>query len=291
MRILITGANSYIGTSFDKYMKSFPTYTIDTIDMIDDHWESVDFSRYDTVFHVAGIAHSDAGKLSQDKIDLYYRVNTELAEQTAMKAKNDGVRQFIYMSSMIVYGGSAPIGQQKIITKDTKPQPMNAYGDSKLQAENKLLPMQSENFNVVILRPPMIYGKGSKGNYPTLSKYAKKLPIFPDVDNQRSMLYIENLCEFVRLMIQNQEVGIFMPQNAEYTKTSEMVRQIAKIANKSIKSTCVFNPILKLLAPKFHVIKQAFGNLTYDQTLSQYTQNYRVVSLSKSIELTENEGN
>lgn len=287
-KILITGANSYIGMSFETYMKQWSDeYQIDTVDMIDGTWREKDFSGYDTVFHVAGIAHSDSGKISEEKAKLYYKVNTELTEDTAVKAKTDGVKQFIYMSSMIVYGASAPIGKQKIITKDTIPQPENAYGDSKLQAENRILPLQTDEFQVVVLRPPMIYGKGSKGNYPVLSKYAKKLPVFPDIENQRSMLYIENLCEFIRLMIKNEESGVFMPQNAEYTKTSEMVRLIAEVNGKKIRLVKWFNPLLRIGNKVIGVIDKVLGNLVYSIEVSDYKENYRIVNLEKSIQNTE----
>ena len=120
-KILITGAGSYIGTSFENYINTnFPDeYTVDTVDMIGGGWKEKDFSPYDAVFHVAGIAHSDNGKISPEKEKLYYSVNTELTSAAAEKAKSDGVHQFIFMSSAIVYGNSAPIGKTKIITADT----------------------------------------------------------------------------------------------------------------------------------------------------------------------------
>ena len=238
-KILITGANSYIGTSFEKYIYgNYPDeYQIDTLDMMDPNWKEYDFSGYDSIFHVAGIAHADVGKVSKETEKLYYRVNCDLAYETALKAKKSKVKQFIYMSSIIVYGESAPYGKTKIITKDTKPEPANFYGDSKLQAEIKLLPLQDDSFNLVIIRPPMIYGKGSKGNYPMLSKLAKKLPIFPKINNQRSMLYVENLCEFVRLMISNNAQGIYYPQNSEYASTTTIVKTI----NPGIRISGILN--------------------------------------------------
>ena len=134
-KILITGAGSYIGTSFEKYMKQWPDkYQVDTVDMIGDGWMKYDFSGYDTVYHVAGIAHSDNGKISKEKSKLYYEVNTKLTIRTAIKAKKSGVKQFIFMSSAIVYGDSAPIGKKKIITRDTPVSPANCYGDSKVKA-------------------------------------------------------------------------------------------------------------------------------------------------------------
>lgn len=287
-KILITGANSYIGTSFEKYMAQWPEkYQVDTIDMIDGTWREIDFSQYDCVYHVAGIAHSDSGKISPEKAKLYYAVNTNLTIETAKKAKADGVKQFIFMSSAIVYGESAPIGKTKVITKDTPVSPANSYGDSKVQAENGILPLNDEQFKVVILRPPMIYGKGSRGNYPVLSKLAQKLPVFPKVDNQRSMLYIENLMEFVRLMVENEEQGIFWPQNAEYSNTTELVKMIAEAHGKKIVIIPGFTWTLKLLSHVTGLVNKAFGSLSYEQKMSQYSMNYCVASLNESIGKTE----
>lgn len=287
-RILITGANSYIGTSFETYMAQFgDEYTVDTVDMIGDSWKSMSFSGYDCVFHVAGIAHSDNGKISKEKETLYYSVNTYLTIETAEKAKADGVKQFIFMSSAIVYGNSGPIGKGKRITKDTPVHPANCYGDSKVQAENGLRKLEDNSFKVVILRPPMIYGKSSKGNYPLMSKMARKLPIFPYVKNKRSMLYIENLCEFVRLMIENGEQGTFWPQNKEYSNTSEMVKMIGKAHGKNVHLIRGFEWSLKLLGLFTGLVDKAFGNLYYDKSLSVYKQNYRVCSLEESIKRTE----
>ena len=287
-KILITGANSYIGTSFEKYMAQWPEkYRVDTVDMIDGTWREKDFSGYDCVYHVAGIAHSDSGKISPEKAKLYYAVNTDLTVETAKKAKADGVGQFIFMSSAIVYGESAPIGKSKIITKDTPVSPANSYGDSKVQAENGILPLSDDTFKVVILRPPMIYVPGSKGNYPVLSKLAQKLPVFPKVDNQRSMLYIENLMEFVRLMIENEEQGIFWPQNAEYSNTTQLVAMIAQAHGKKILIVPGFTWALKLLSHATGLVNKAFGSLRYEQSMSAYRNPYCKTSLKKSVEVTE----
>lgn len=288
-QILITGANSYIGTSFEKYIKDNynDDFHIDTIDMIDSTWKNYDFSKYDSVFHVAGIAHSDNGKISEEKSKLYYKVNTDLTIETAQKAKNDGVKQFIFMSSAIVYGESAPIGKKKIITRETPVSPANSYGDSKVRAEIGLHNIEDDNFKVVILRPPMIYGKGSKGNYPLLAKIALKTPIFPYVNNQRSMLYIDNLCEFVRLMIVNDEQGIFWPQNNEYSNTSELVKMIAEYHGRKINLIKGFTCLLRLMSYLTGLVNKAFGNLIYDFDLSSYKVKYCVYSLDLSITKTE----
>lgn len=287
-KILITGANSYIGTSFEKYVKKWNgCYQVDTVDTVGGSWRRINFSGYDCIFHVAGIAHSDGGHLDERQKETYYQINTNLAIEVAKKAKAEGVKQFIFMSSSIVYGTSAHVGQRRVITADTPTSPANFYGDSKVQAEIGLLPLNDDSFKMVILRPPMIYGPGCKGNYPVLAKLATKVPFFPAVDNQRSMLYIENLLEFVRLMVENEEAGIFWPQNSEYSNTTELVTLIAKAHGKKMVLIPGFTWALKLLGRATVLVDKAFGSMSYDMELSEYKENYRVCTLEESIAITE----
>ncbi len=287
-KILITGAGSYIGCATEKYLNNFSgEYQVDTLDMLDSGWKEKNFSEYDSVFHVAGIAHSDGGKISREREALYYAVNTDLTIEVAEKAKADGARQFIFMSSAIVYGDSAPIGKTKRITADTPLSPANCYGDSKVRAERGILPLQSDSFNVAVLRPPMIYGSGSRGNYPILRKLALKLPVFPKVKNERSMLYIENLTEFVRLIIDNCDKGIFWPQNKEYSDTCELISLIAAAHGKKPLMIGGFAPVLKVLSHITGLVNKAFGSLSYDQSISEYHTEYRKFSLEQSINKSE----
>lgn len=288
-KILITGANSYIGTSLEKWLDQWPEdYLVDTIDMINENWKKKDFSVYDVVFHVAGIAHVSTDPKMED---LYNKVNRDLTIETAKKAKNEGVKQFIFMSSIIVYGDSSHINHKRIINSDTIPEPSNFYGNSKLQAEGGIMPLMDDKFKVVVLRPPMIFGKGSKGNYPKLANIAVKFPFFPDIDNERSMLHIDNLCEFIRLMIKNEEKGLFFPQNGEYVKTAHLVKLIAEAHGKNIKFIKVFNPALKLMGNFVDFVNKAFGNLVYEKSMSEYKENYRIRSLREAVQHTEGGGN
>lgn len=283
-KILITGKNSYVGNQLAEWLNKEPEkYEVVKKSVRDDKWKEIDFSIFDVVVHVAGIAHnSSAPKLE----DLYYEVNRDLTIAIAKKAKQDGVSQFIFMSSMIVFGNQSN-GKTKI-TADTQPNPDNFYGDSKLQAEKGLCELDSNDFKVAILRPPMIYGKGSKGNYPLLSKSAQKSPVFPNYPNKRSMLYIDNLCEFVKLLIQNEEGGTtFHPQNKELVRTSEMVQAIAEYYNHRIWFTKLGNPFINLLY-KVNVIKKVFGDLYYEESMSDYNNGrYQINNLKESIAHTE----
>lgn len=293
-KILISGAYSYVGESFEKYAneKYSGNFDIDTIDMRDGSWKEYNFSCYDVVLHVAGIAHADVGDVSDEIKQMYYRVNTDLAIETAKKAKEDGVKQFVLMSSMIIYGESAAYGKMKMIGRDTVPAPANYYGDSKWQSDKGVRALADEDFNVTVLRPPMVYGRGSKGNYPILAKYAKKLPVFPKVKNFRSMLYIDNLCEFLCKIMLLGKGGVFVPQNAEYTQTSWMVKEISEVSGGRIILSVLFAPVViigsKIPGKVGNIVNKAFGNMTYEQGISKYPGlEYRVVSLKDSIKKTE----
>lgn len=295
-KILITGANSYIGVSTEQWLNRYSgQYKIVTINMHGDSWKENDFSCYDSVFHVAGLAHSDIGKASEAVKESYYTVNCELAVEAAKKAKKSGVKQFIYMSSIIVYGNSGNIGEEKVITKHTQPCPSNFYGDSKLQAEKQLVKLSDAGFSVAIIRAPMVYGRGSKGNYRLLSKLVKYIPLFPDIKNERSMIHIDNLNEFVRLLIDSGADGCFFPQNKEYVSTTSLVKRMASVRGRKIWLTKILNKEINMLS-KYSlkariVINKVFGNLVYDQGLSDYEylfgMDYRVRTFDKSVALTE----
>lgn len=297
-KVLITGKGSYIGNAFKKYaeLNYGNNFEIYELDMIDDSWRNTDFSQYDIVYHVAGIAHADIGRVADEVKEKYYKINTDLAVAVAEKAKKEGVKGFVFMSSMIVYGDSVPYRKEKIIDENTVPKPANFYGDSKLQADVAVRELADASFKVIVLRPPMIYGRGSKGNYPTLAKLARKLPIFPDVINNRSMLYIENLCEFLcQLMLIsdiNQNEAVLIPQNKEWTKTCDMVKEIAKVSGKNICKLKILNWAVliggKMPGKIGGLVNKAFGNSCYAQEISCYSgMDYCKFSLKESIAKTE----
>ena len=287
-KILITGANSYIGVSVEQHLSQWPKdYLVDTVDMVDGSWREKDFRGYDAVLHVAGLVHQPKTKNDPEQAERYDRINHLLAVETARKAKDEGVRQFLFMSSASVYGLSAPVGKVVMITEDTPLNPTDNYGISKKRAEEDLALLRDENFRLAVLRPPMIYGKGCKGNYQTMAKLAKKLPVFPWVENQRSMLYMENLAECIRLLIDDGADGIFCPQNREYVNTSDMVSLIAHANGRGILLIHGFAWALKLLRPLTGIVDKAFGSLCYDVSLSAYEKDYCVKTFQESVLETE----
>lgn len=263
-RILITGANSYIGTSVEKYLSQWPEeYHVDTIDMVDGSWRTKSFEGYDSVFHVAGIAHINTKKLDREAQERYWAVNAELPVEVAEKAKTEGVRQFVFLSSMSVYGEIGSLRHPVVVTNKTKPNPKDIYGESKLAAEDSLRKLRVANFAVAIMRPPMIYGPDCKGNYRLLIEGVRRMPLFPEVWNQRSMLSIDTLNSAVRFLVDTGESGLFFPQDAKYVCTSQMARDIASKIGKKVHFTRALNPLLRLLSGKIRLVDKVFGNLTY----------------------------
>lgn len=279
MRILITGANSYVGSHVETWIKSHSNYQVDTLDMKDPVWRDTNFSSYDVVFHVAGLAHVNP---SPDMKALYYQVNRDLTIEVASKAKEQGVKQFIFMSSMIVFHESQSL-MPEMLSADTEPCPNDFYGDSKLQAENGLHALENNNYKICILRPPMIYGNGSKGNFSRLVKLATKTPFFPELHNKRSMLYIDNLSEFVFQAIQRELRGTFYPQNRELSDTVEIVRYLAKAQKHHIFFTKLLNPLVRLASHIMQPVNKLFGTYYYVPEMSRMDFEYQVVSLEESL--------
>ncbi len=311
-KVLILGASSYIGASFQSYVKANENGRLqaESISLRGDAWQKMDWSVYDSVINVTGKAHADIGDLREEEKREYYEINCNLACLAAKKAIDAGVSQYIYFSSIIVYGDCSDKGKSRIITQETEPAPSNFYGDSKWRAEQELKKLFSTNAecaqrahnpdqrgragqtSLAILRPPMIYGAACRGNYRTLARFAVKLPVFPDYQNRRSVLYIENLCEFLCLLVKNGDAGVFFPQNGEYVTTSELISEIAKVHGKKSRSTKLLIPAVelgkKMPGRAGGIIRKAFGSLMYEMDMSIYQGgNYRKYGLDESIRRTE----
>lgn len=277
-KILITGKNSYVGMQLAEWLNKEPEkYEVVKESVRDDKWKTIDFSKFDVVVHVAGIAHMKETKKNQE---LYFKVNRDLAFGIAKKAKLEGVKQFVFLSTMSVYGIS-----NGLIKRDTSLNPKSVYGKSKKEAEDSLQSLVDDSFILSILRPPMIYGNGCKGNYPRLASLALKTPLFLNIENERSMLYIDHLSEFIKQLIDNQQDGVFFPQNENYVNTSEMIKLVADFHGKQLKMTKIFNPIIRLL--NVGIVNKVFGTLVYDLEISEISKNYRICDFKESIKRTE----
>ena len=291
-KILITGAGSYVGESVRRYiLAKDSSYRIDAVDTMGDNWKKADYAKYDVVFHVAGIAHVNADPKMEP---LYYKVNCNLTTEVAKHAKAAGVRQFIFMSSQIVFHESQSL-KAEVLTAETKPVPNGFYGNSKLQAENglwNLVKNQKENstrsqggnqMKICILRPCMIYGPNAKGNFSRLAKLACKTPVFPEWHNKRSMLYIDNLAEFVKQAIERELEGTFYPQNRELADTVEIVRYFAKEAGHKIWITKLLNPFVWMGSLVLQPINKMFATYYYNPKMSKMEFDYQLVSFEESL--------
>lgn len=273
-RILITGKDSYIGTSVEKWLLKTPEkYQVETLDVKGEEWKNHDFSKYDVVFHVAAVVH----KKEQKKMkELYSKVNTALPIEIARKAKISGVTQFIFMSTMAVYGQDGKLNHDVIIDNNTPVIPKSFYGLSKLEAEFEILKLNDNIFRVVILRPPIIYGDNCPGNYAKLEKLACILPVFPLVENKRSMLHIDKFSQIIIEKVNSESCGIYFPQDDQYVNTSELVRNLAKKNQKSIYLSKTLGTIVKLFGTQIKSLNKLFGNLVYDKEIeSVILENYK----------------
>ena len=278
--VLITGAGSYVGESVRRYILSTSAdFEIDAVDTLNDAWKEADFSKYDVVYHVAGIAHVNADPKMEA---LYYKVNRDLTIEVARAAKSAGVSQFIFMSSQIVFHESQSL-KSEVLTADTKENPNGFYGDSKLQAEKGLHELECDTFKVCILRPPMIYGPNSKGNFPRLVKLATKVPVFPCWHNKRSMLFIDNLAEFVKQAILHELSGTFYPQNRELADTVEIIRFFAKEKGHGVWISRLFNPFVWLGSFVLQPINKMFATYYYSPEMSKVDFDYQLVSFGESL--------
>ena len=277
--IAILGKNSYICNRFRNYVEKTGLQVV-SVDCRNNAWKNFDFNSFDTVVCPLGIAHVSSDPSMEAK---YYEVNRDLPLNIAKKAKDSGVKQFIFFSSMIIFGIDKSLGNDFIIDDYTKPDPENFYGKSKLEAEQELLKLKDERFIVTILRIPMVYGPNCKGNFPQLLKVAQKSPLCPLIKNKRSMIYVDNLCEYLKLVIENKQQGVLYPQNTEYVSTINIIKTAAKYFHHKIIFIRLFNPLIKLLSKKIGIINKIFGTKIYDMSLSPDVQKYNKVDFETSI--------
>jgi len=283
LNLLITGSSGFVGGAVQARLKDDPAFCVSTLSVRGTGWRDHDFSRYDSILHAAGIAHV----IADGSMDAQYdAVNHRLTAEIAAKAKAEGVKQFIFLSSMIVFGTASPAGVRRMISPDTPPAPTGAYGKSKLDAENAIRALESESFRAAILRPPTVYGPGCKGNYVTLSKLARRLPFFPEFENHRSMIYVENLAELIRLILLRQDRGTFHPQDETDRSVSGIVREICAVHGKTMHFSRALAPLV-CLAGRAGIVRRAFGDMVYDPAMSGYPENYRLYSFSEAIRRTE----
>lgn len=269
MKILIIGKNSYIGNHIDEWLSKYG-HKVEQLDVLTPQWKEFDYALYDAIVHVAGIVHRPD---CQDW-NLYKSVNTDMPVEIAgmYKAARAGKGlggQYIYFSTMGVFDAQKELGPS-IVDENTSKRSESMYGKSKLMAEEELQKLQDGSFNVAFVRPPSVYGKGCKGGYITgFTKIARMLPIIPRAyENARqSFIYIDNLCECVRLIAEKGLNGGFCPQDDEIPNANRLLEVICMGIGKKYRSSRLLGLCLRLVS-FVPLVKKAYGGIEYSRKLS-----------------------
>ena len=284
-KVLITGSTGFIARNLSSYLKDNYGHSVTLLSVRGDDWRSVDFSEFDCVVHTAALVHK---KEKDHTLDEYISINCDLAFDVAKKAKDEGVKHFVFFSSMSVYRAKQSLFNKNIISSQTTLEPITKYGKSKLKAEERLSELVDSNFIISFIRPPFTYGKGCDGNYKKLRALILKYKFSPKFKNKRSMIYITNLCEFVSVVINNGISGVLIPQNNEYSSTEDLAYLIAKYNNTRIISTSLLNPLIKVASLFIPSLGRAFSTMYYEKELSLMDgYDYCIVPFEESIKETE----
>jgi UDP-glucose 4-epimerase len=254
--ILLTGSSGFVGSYFiNKYKNK---YKIKTFSFRKDNFNSLDLKETDTIIHLSALVHQMGGASKEE----YEKVNVTQTIELANKAKQSGVKHFIFMSTVKVYGEESDTAY----TEDTICKPQDNYGISKLKAEDELLKLDDADFKVSIIRTPIVYGYGVKANIKSLINLTNKIPVLPfgSIDNRRSMVYIGNLCHLIDEIIIQEKEGIFLASDDKPLSTTKLIELIAQNLDKKVYLVRVpfFESLLKLVKPSFH--KRLFESLEVD---------------------------
>lgn len=262
MKILVTGATGYLGSNFIKFCKE--EYEFVQFSLVKNKLESINFKDIDTVLHCAALVHQK----KEHPYSYYNEINTEYPKLLAKLAKDNGVKHFVFISTIAVYG----LDQEKIHL-GTPFNIQNDYAKSKLEAEKVLMDMQTENFKISIVRPPMIYGKNAPGNIQNLKVLIQNFRIIPlgGLNNLRTFVYIDNLCFGLKRIIELEKNGEFLISDSESVSTTHLISEMANSMKKRVilVNISVGAFFIKYLFPNLY--KKLFTNLVIDnsETLSK----------------------
>ncbi|WP_418180407.1 NAD-dependent epimerase/dehydratase family protein [Aliarcobacter lanthieri] len=264
--LLVTGSNGYLGSSFINQYKD--KYIFENFSLLNQKLEDISFDDISIVLHCAALVHQKI-EYSYKK---YHEINVEYPVKLAKIAKQNGVKQFVFISTIAVY-----CENEELLNENTSCNPITPYGKSKLEAEKQLLELNDDYFIVSIIRPPMIYGKNAPGNIDSLVKLVKNISIIPlgKIENKRSFIFIKNLLHIINEVITQEKQGIFLASDDEPLSTSRLIELIARNLGKKIYLVKIpfFESLLKLVKPSFH--KRLYGNLEVNNTITKEKLNLK----------------
>jgi UDP-glucose 4-epimerase len=260
LKILITGANSFIGTNFRKYSKY---KECEEVSLIDKNLDEIKFNKFDIVLHLAAIVHQSK-KLETDE---YFRINRDLCYNIARKAKSEGVTQFVFLSTLKVYGNCN--SEDNLLSENSQCLPDDPYGRSKYEAELLLQKLSDSDFVVSIVRPSLVYGEGVKANMLRLITLVEKSCILPfgKIKNRRNYIYTENLVNMIDKIIEMRIPGVFIAVDPDAISTSDLVRSLAHEMGKRVYLFHIPGFLLypiRLLFPE--IISRLFDSSEYDNS-------------------------
>lgn len=284
MKVAIIGKDSYIGQHIGERFLTASDNEVVEVDARDDAWRSFDFSSVDVVIHVAAIVHN---KTINDW-ETYHQVNTVLPVEIARVAKDAGVKQFVFLSTMGVYGVEKKLAPN-VIDSSSVPNPTSLYGRSKYEAELAIGELADESFTVTVVRPPNVYGKGCKGGYITgFTSIVRRLPFIPCAyeNVKQSMIYIDNLSELIYQLTVAGRGGVFMPQDDRAVSAVELMDYLADglgIRRRKLHFVAPFIHLISFMS----IVNKAYGGVEYSPELSEVSGiDYRVVDIREGIRRT-----
>lgn len=262
----MTGSSGYLGSSFmHSYQKKF---LFDTFSIRTQKMEDIAFDGVDIVVHCAALVHQKR----EESYEKYHEINVEYPLNLAKLAKKSGVKQFVFLSTIAVYGED-----KERVDEQTPCSPVTPYGISKLEAEKQLLVLNDDGFVVSIIRSPMVYGKDAPGNMERLVQLVKKVSLLPfgGIDNKRAFVFIENLCSFIDAVIElhlkhgTRACRVFLASDDESLSTTRLIELIAHKLEKKIFLFQIpfFEIFLKRLKPS--VYQRLYKSLEIDNTRSK----------------------
>lgn len=262
--ILITGKTGYIGNALEKFFIAQGD-RVERLSVRRQTWQEKDFSKFDVVIHLAALVHNNT---PHARLTDYFKVNYELTKNLANLVKKAGVNKFIFLSTMSVYGKEGSLTSTVKINRYTKCNPTTYYGLTKYKAETMLEDLANNQFQVNIIRPPMVYGKNSPGNFSRLLKMSKINFIYPKISNQRSVIYIDDLVYHINQLIKYDGTTLTHPQNKDYMDTNQTLMLMRKFNDKKpyLLEISYFKFLNKFLN-KIGIIRKVYGNLIYDKDI------------------------
>lgn len=276
MHILIAGKNSYIGKNIGQYiLEQDAAAQVTYISVRDEMWKNLDLSIYDGVVFAAAIVH----RKDVTDPEIYHKVNTVLPYEFAQKAKKEGVKRFLFLSTAAVYGQGKTLPVTNLICEDTPLAPVEPYGKSKLEAEQLLQTLEDEKFFVTLVRTINVYGKGCPGNYfNQLAKLAKMMPLHPKAYTgvKQGFIHVRSLARLCYLALNADRGGIYHAQDPEPVSTYEILQALSQ--GMGIRRVGLPCHTLMRIMPRVSPMVKLFGGVAYDAELARcHLGDYHVV--------------